>query len=273
MGIDFQKYRPWDGTRSNMARRVLALVKKEAVLALKSKWLIALIVLTYFFGVVAKMISIVFTPAKFEAEFFWEFYKDGQLWFILVSAVVGSGLIADDLRNKSIVLYFSRLPKSTYVAGKFGVAASVLSIVVLLPGILLFFMALLSSSESWNQLFNHMWILGAIIIMSLLIILLLSSVSLAISTLTSDKRYAGAGIFIIFLLSDIVAGVLNEILNSDRLVMVSVWDNIGIVGRHLFGIKVYYNFPWYESLLVLVAVIACSAGIIYWKIFRKEVRV
>jgi len=143
MGIDFQKYRPWDGTRSNMARRVLALVKKEAVLALKSKWLIALIVLTYFFGVVAKMISIVFTPAKFEAEFFWEFYKDGQLWFILVSAVVGSGLIADDLRNKSIVLYFSRLPKSTYVAGKFGVAASVLSIVVLLPGILLFFMALL----------------------------------------------------------------------------------------------------------------------------------
>jgi len=80
----------------------------------------------------------------------------------------------------------------------------------------------------------------------------LSSVSLAISTLTSDKRYAGAGIFIIFLLSDIVAGVLNEILNSDRLVMVSVWDNIGIVGRHLFGIKVYYNFPWYESLLVLV---------------------
>jgi len=273
MGIDFQKYGTWDGARSSSFSRAMALIKKETILALKSKWLIALIVLTYFFGVVTRMISIVFTPVKFEPAFFQGFFDDSQLWFILVSAVVGAGLIADDLKNKSIVLYFSRLPKSTYVAGKFGVAASVLSIVVLLPGIVLFFMALLSSSESLAHLLDHMWILGAIVLVALLIIALMGSVSLMISGLTSDKRYAGAGIFMIFLLSDIVAGVMKNILKNDRLAMISLWNDIKVVGSHLFRMQNPYNFPWYESLLVVIAVMAFSAGIIYWKFFKKEVRV
>jgi hypothetical protein len=273
VGIDFQKYRSWDGTRSSTVKKIAVLVKKEAFLALKSKWVIALIVLAYFFGVVTKMMSIIFTPVKFEPSFFQGFFDDGQLGFILMAAVVGSGLIADDLKNKSIVLYFSRLPKSAYAAGKFGVLTGVLSIVVLLPGVLLFFMALLSSSESLTVLLDHMWILGAIIATGLFIIAMMSSVSLAISSITSDKRYAGAGIFIIFLLSDIVAGIMKDILKNDRLAMISIWNNINMVSNHLFRIEVPYNFPWYESLLVLVAVMACSAGIFYWKIFRKEVRV
>ncbi len=273
MGIDFQKYRSWDGTHSSMIKRVAVLVKKEAFLALKSKWVIALIVLTYFLGVVTRMMSIVFMPVKFESSFFQGFFDDSQLWFILMAAVVGSGLIANDLRNKSIVLYFSCLPKSAYAAGKFGVVAGLLSIVVLMPGVLLFFMALLSSSESLANILDHIWILGAIVATGLFITALMSSVSLAISSITSDKRYAGAGIFMIFLLSDIVAGVMKDILKNDRLAMISIWNNIRMVGNQLFRMKLPYDFPWYESLLVLAAVIICSAGIIYWKIFKKEVRV
>ncbi|MEA2053944.1 MAG: hypothetical protein U9O96_02325 [Candidatus Thermoplasmatota archaeon] len=273
MGIDFQKYRSWDGMHSNMGQRVLTIVKKGAVLAFKSKWVIALIILTYFFGVVTRLVSIIFMPVKFEPEFFQGFFDESQLWFILMSAVVGSGLIADDLKNNSVVLYFSRVSKAGYITGKFGVLASVLSVVVLLPGILLFFMALLSSSESWSQLFDHLWILGAIMATGLFIIALMGSVSLAISSLTSDKRYAGAGIFIIFLFSGIIAEVLKDILENDRLAMISIWNNVRVVGWHLFNTQNSYNFPWYESLLALAAVIMCSAGIIYWKIFRKEVRV
>ena len=273
MGIEFQKYRPWKGTRLSTIERVAALVKKETFLALKSKWVIALVVLTYFFGVITRMMTIVFTPTKFDAEFFQGFFNDGELWFILMAAVVGSGLIADDLRNNSIVLYFSRLPRSAYAAGKFGVVAAVLSITVILPGILLFFMALLSSSESLGHLLDHMWILGAIVAAGVLIIALMGSISLAISSITSDKRYAGAGIFMVFLLSDIVAGVMENIMGYERLAMISLWNNIKAVSMHLFGMENFYDFPWYESLLIIAVVITCSTGIIYFKLFRKEVRV
>lgn len=274
MGIEFQKYRPWKGIHLSTSKRVCALIKKEVFLALKSKWVIALIVLTYFFGVVTRLITIVFTPVKFEADFFQSFFDDSQLWFILMAAVVGSGIIADDLKNNSIVLYLSRLSRSAYIGGKFGVVAAVLSMVVLLPGILLFFMALLSSSESLAHILDHLWILGAIVATGLLVILLMGSISLALSSITSDKRYAGAGIFMVFLLSNIVAGVMEDIMGYERFAMISLWNNIKVVSMYLFRMEnSFYDFPWYESLLIIAAVITCAAGIIYVKIFRKEVRI
>lgn len=274
MGIDFQKYRSWEGAHMKICQRVFAIVKRGVLLAFKSKWVIALIVLTYFFGVVTRLLSIVFTPSKFEPQFFQGFYTDGQLWFILLAAVVGSGLIATDFHDNSVILYFSRaVSKRGYIIGKFGVLMSVLGIVVLVPGILLFFVALLSSPEPWGQVLSYIWVLGSVIAMSVLILILLGIVSLALSSLTSDKRYAGAGIFIIFLFPSIIAGILKDILNDDRLLMVSIWNNVTVVGRRLFDIENPYSFPWYESLLVIFGVILCAIGIIYWTIFRKEVRI
>ena len=273
MGIEFQTYRSWEGTPKSVYRRVLAMIHKGVPLAFKSKWVIALVILAYFFGVVSRLLSIIFMPVKFEPAFFQGFFNDGQLWFILLSAVVGSGLIADDVKHKSIVLYFSRLPKIGYLAGKFGVLAGVLSSVVLVPGVLLFTMVLLSSSASWDYIGSHLWILGAIITIGVFIIMVLSSVSLAFSSLTSDKRYAGAGVFMIFLFSGIMAEVMKNILGNDRLALISIWDNIRVVSSHLFSLDNPYGFPWYESLVVLAAVLLCSTGILYWTMYMREVRV
>jgi len=271
MGIDFHKYRPQKGIRTSLYQRVFALTKNGSYKLFKSKWILVLIILTYFFGVVTKLINLVFGSSNLESSFFIDFYEEGQLWFVLMAAVAGSGLIANDLKHRTVVLYLIRIPKKVYLAGKTGIIGSVLSVVILLPGIILFFVAVVSSTEPWSTFVENLSILGAVAIMGMLIILLLSTVSLAISSLTSDKRYAGAGIFIIFMFSDILSGLLRSIIDNDSLAMVSVWNNVRVVGRHLFGVETPYSYPWYDSLAVLAVVFISSASILYYTVFKKEV--
>jgi len=271
MGIDFQKYRLRKSMHTSLYQRVFIMTKNGAYQLFTSKWVLALIVLTYLVGFVTKLLSIVFGNSSIEADFFYDFYKDGQLWFVLMAAVAGSGIIANDLKHHTIVLYFIRIPKKAYLAGKTGIVGSVLSVPILLPGVLLFFVAVVSSTDPWNTLVNNLWIFGAIVIMGIFIILLLSTISLAISSLTSDKRYAGAGIFVIFMFSDIISEALRSFIENDRLAMVSVWNNVRVIGWRLFDMEIQYSFPWYESIVVLVAVFICSAVILYWMLFKKEV--
>lgn len=273
MGINIEKYHRWKGAHTAKWQRIATITKKGARSAFKSKWIIALLVLAYFTGVVARIFGMVFFSFKFEASFFQELYGDMELWIILLAAVAGSGLIADDFKDKSLVLYFSRISKKGYLLGKFGVLSSVLSSVVFLPGLLLFLIALISSSESWSKLLDHFWILGAIVAMSFLIIVLLSSVAMALSSMTVDKRYAGAGIFIIFIFSDIIARILDGLVKNDLVHLISFWDNIDVVGRQIFDIGNKYSFSWYNSLVILLLVILLSIGILYWNLFRKELRV
>jgi len=274
MGIEYQKYRFLNEPRTGSMQRIGTIMKKEGLQVLKSKWVIALIVLTYFFGFVAHLIAIVFQSEKFEPEFFMSFFQDSQqLWFLLLAAIVGSGLISNDLKTNSVILYFTRIPKISYIVGKFGIFAIVLGVVTLLPGMILFFVALISSPESLSEFTHNFWILGAIVANSLVIIALLGVVSLAISSMSSDKRYAGAGIFIIFLFSEILSEALESILENERLAMVSIWNNINLVGHQLFDIEQSYSFAWYEPLLVLMGIVLCSLGVIYWRVFKKEVTV
>jgi hypothetical protein len=273
VGIEYQKYRSLSESRTGPVHRIGTILKKEVLQVFKSKWVIALIIFAYFFIFVTRLLSIVFQSEKFEAEFFMSFFQDGQLWFLLLAAIVGSGLIASDLKTNAIILYFTRIPKISYIVGKFEIFAIMLSVVTLLPSIILFFVALISSPDSLNELVDNFWILGAIVANSLVIIALLGVVSLATSSLSSDKRYAGAGIFIIFLFSEIISEALESILENERLAMVSIWKNINFVSYQLFDVKQSYGFAWYEPLVVLMSVVLCSVGVIYWRVFKKEVTV
>ena len=273
MGIEYEKYQFLNETRTGSMQRIGILLKKEALQVFKSKWVIALIVITYFFNFVTRLLSIVFQSDKFEPEFFMSFFQDGQLWFLLSAAIVGSGLIASDLKTNAVILYFIRISKISYITGKFGIFAIVLSVVTLLPSVILFFVALIASPESLSEFADNFWILGAITASSLVIIALLGVVSLAISSMNSDKRYAGAGIFIIFLFSEILSEALEAILENERLAMVSIWNNINFVSHQLFDVKQSYGYAWYEPLLVLMSIVLFSVGIIYWRVLKKEVTV
>ena len=151
--------------------------------------------------------------------------------------------------------------------------ASILGVVTVLPGMILFFVAALSSSNALNDTTSNVWILGSIITLSLFVIVLLGTLSLAVSSMTSDKRYAGAGIFILFIFSGIISEMLKTILENERFALISLWTNIDNIGNHLFNVKSSYSFPWYESLFILLLLMICSAGIIYWRVFKKEMAV
>src|SRR5438552_17784954 len=95
---------------------------------------------------------------KVDAQFFVVFMNAQAFFAIVLSAFAGPSLIAPDLANGALPLYFSRpLSRSEYVAARMLVLAGILSPITWVPGLLLF--AMQSGNAGWNW-FTDNWKLG-----------------------------------------------------------------------------------------------------------------
>lgn len=143
-------------------------------------------------------------------RFFLVFMNVQAIFAIFLAALIGPGLIAPDLANNALPLYFSRpLTRSDYVFARLAVLFGMLSMITWIPGLLLFLMQAGMAGGGW---FRANWTLGAGMVAGLAIwVLLVSIVALAGSAYVKWRVVAGALVLAFFFILAGVSVMINEI--------------------------------------------------------------
>ncbi len=146
---------------------------------------------------------------KIDAQFFVLFMNFQSSFAIVLAALAGPRLIAPDLANGALPLYFSRpLSRSEYVLAKMLVLVGLLSAVTWMPGLFLFGMQSGMAGWSW---FAANWTLGFAVFFGVLLwVLLVGLVALASSAYVKWRIVAGALVLGVFF---VLAGA-SEIINA-----------------------------------------------------------
>ncbi|MGA1793681.1 MAG: ABC transporter permease, partial [Thermoplasmatota archaeon] len=197
------------------------------------------------------------------------------LWIVLLTAVCGSGIIANDLRNNTFTLYFSRpITKSDYMVGKFLALSTILSVITLVPALIIFVARMAFINEPFIYILEHLWLLGGMLIASVVAIAIFSSIAMALSSMTNRGIFAGVGIFGSFIFASIVSDVMVEIFETDIFKVLNINLMMKNLIKPLFGIS--YNsgsmgFGYGVVAIVCLGLVAASWIAIFYKFNNKEV--
>jgi ABC-2 type transport system permease protein len=144
-------------------------------------------------------------------SFFLVFMVVQASFAVFLAALTGPGLIAPDLANNALPLYFSRpLSRLDYALGKLATLFGMLSCVTWIPGLLLFGMQVGMAGGEW---FQKNWKLGPGVIAGFgLWILLVSLVAMASSAYARIRPVAGGLILGFFFILGGASGLINGIL-------------------------------------------------------------
>jgi len=146
---------------------------------------------------------------------------------VFITALAGPSLIAPDLANNALPLYFSRpLTRWSYALARLTVIVGMLSVVTWIPGLLLFALQVGLAGGWW---FGTNWTLGAgVVIGFLLWLLVLGLVAMASSAYVKWRVVAGAVTLAVFF---ILAGVSVMIDQVFRVTWGHVLDPAWAVNR------------------------------------------
>ncbi len=143
-------------------------------------------------------------------QFFLVFMNVQAGFAIFLAALTGPGLIAPDLANNALQLYFSRpLTRTDYVLARLLVLCGMLSLITWLPGLFLFGMQVGMAGAGW---FRENWMLGAGMVAGFAVwVLLVSFVALASSACVRWKVVAGALVLAYFFILAGVSTMVNAV--------------------------------------------------------------
>jgi ABC-2 type transport system permease protein len=149
-----------------------------------------------------------------KADFFLTFMTV-QSWFIIfLAAITGPGLIAPDLANNALPLYFSRpLSCLDYAIARLLTQIGILSIISWIPGLLLFGMQAGMAGDKWLK---ENWEIGWTILAGFFFyILIVSLVALAASAYARLKMIAGGIVLGFFFILSGMAAMIDQVFRSD----------------------------------------------------------
>ncbi len=143
-------------------------------------------------------------------DFFLVFMRVQAVLAVILAAITGPGLIAPDLANNALLLYFSHpLTRADYTLGKLAVLFGILSCITWIPGLLLFGLQVGMADREW---FLDNWELGAGIVVGFMLwIALLSLVAVASSAYARMKIVSGALVLGFFFVLGGVSTLINEV--------------------------------------------------------------
>ena len=160
---------------------------------------------------------------------FFLVYMDVQSVFaVLLAALTGPSLIAPDLANNALPLYFSRpLTRLDYVVARMATLVGLLSLITWIPGVLLYWMESGMAGGAW---FLQNWYIAAGIFFGFVIwILLVSLVALACSAYVKWRIIAGGLVLGFFFILTGAAQMVNVVLRVG-------WGSLLNPGRSMFVI-------------------------------------
>jgi ABC-type transport system involved in multi-copper enzyme maturation permease subunit len=292
MAIYDQSYAPWTGTYASRATRIRSIVEMELAQPFKNIWVLLIVLLA--FALVLGWLLILFLVGSVQLNAIPAFalgnkiYRDGFFNFppgsnftlysmilMVLSATVGSTLIARDSRHRALLMYFSRsITRIDYMIGKFLSLFLFLLFVTLGPGLILFIGQLGMGSERLTFAQRMSDLLG-VTLHSLIMTVPVSAVVLAFSSLTKRAYLAAIGWSMFYLASETASSTLAFALKADWAKALS-WTNLT---THLASYCYVARAPsdpvlkcgWGVPLAVLLALTGVSLAIVWWRLRSVEV--
>jgi ABC-type transport system involved in multi-copper enzyme maturation permease subunit len=205
--------------------------------------------------------------------YFKTYFTNDSLLFliVLVLGFATAGLIADDLKHNSLQLYFSRpLGKKDYILGKMSVIFFFVLVLTALPGLVLLVFKLIFAG-SFKFFLAYPWLPLSILGYSALLTVFFAFYVLLLSALSKNTRYVTILVFMFYIFSDILRGILSETFRQPAMALFSIKANLQQAGAYLFGQKLPFAFPAVWSFVVLAGICVLSAVVLSRKIRSVEV--
>jgi len=201
---------------------------------------------------------------QINSQFFIVFMNAQAIFAVILAAFAGPSLVAPDLANGALPLYFSRpLSRADYVLARMFVLLGVLSPVTWIPGILLF--AMQSGMAGWSWTAQN-WRLGAGVFAGFALwITFVSLVALASSAYVKWRIVAGALVLGFFF---VLAGAAQMVAVVWRVEWGSALNpaiSMNQIWRTMLGAERITGLGMAECVLVLAAM----AGLLLVVLERK----
>ncbi len=140
-------------------------------------------------------------------------------WLALVAAIAGPPLVANDLRTRAFLIYFSRpISRLDYVLGKAGTLGWLLCSVTLLPNLVLY-VASIAFSPSLGTLMHTFPVAVEACLASLFAVVPCALLMLTLSALTRQPRFAAAAWAVVL----IFGFVSHQVLSRTRALADAGW--------------------------------------------------
>ena len=145
--------------------------------------------------------------------FFMSFMNAQKIFAVFLAALTGPGLIAPDVANNALQLYFSRpLTRLDYAGGRLAALMGLLSLITWIPGIAIFFMQAAMAGSGWGA---ANWRLGFGLFTGFMLwIFLVSLAALASSAWVKLRVIAGGLILGFFFILSGIAGTINGVFRG-----------------------------------------------------------
>jgi len=193
---------------------------------------------------------------------------------VLLVAWYGAGLVCEDRRLGAHLLYFSRpLSLANYVIGKLFVVGAFVLASVLVPGLVICTVAVFSSPD-WSFLREQGQVIVHVLLYSLVHTFVLSSLVLAISTISSRRIFALIGTVGFFLFTQVVGMMIAFLQKDGRWMTLGPLANLRRVAADLFGVEripgFRLNWPAELSWWALAATLVACWVLIVVRVRRME---
>ncbi len=283
MPIYDQSYAHWEGQLEGRLFRWLPITLNSIRVAFRSKMFVVVFCLalipfviwagaTFFVSPVENMRGDFAQGAKasFIKLALQSFFSYTTFGIILMVLFVGCGLIARDLKVKALEIYFSKpITLFDYLVGKVGVMFFFLFCMTLFPGVILYLLDYLLSSDTSGFLEKAPLLVGVVLI-SLLITVTVSMIVLAASSLCASARNAAILWFGFHLTLLITGWILWHVFNMHFLELIDIRASFSYLTQVALDVERDFTLPWIYPLLYLLLLNAGSAWILYRRVRRGE---
>lgn len=206
------------------------------------------------------------TPETFRS------FLEAQSFFVFATTIyVGAGLISNDRRANALQIYLSKpLTRADYIAGKLAILLTFLLLITLVPSLLLLLLQGMFAA-SFAFIREHLYLIPAITIASLVDTLVASFAMLALSSLSKSSRYVAIMYTGIMLFTNAIYGVLRLVTSGTSISWVSFTASLEQVGDVIFRVTPRYDTPIAVSFIVLLALVVVSLSILERRVRGVEV--
>lgn len=276
MAVYKRGYEPYEGSLTPEWSRFLIIARYAYRRVFDSRFLVGFFVVSAIYPLVCA--ALIYLPYNAAAEAFLEGRKlfpidgdffakylgwQGMLAFML-TGFLGPGLVAPDLANNALPLYFCRpFSRTEYVIGKMAVLAILLSVITWVPGLLLFAFKAYFAGFTWFA--QNSWMAVAMFVGSWVWIVALCFMALAMSAWVRWRIAAGALIFGLVFVAAGFGQALNQVLDTRIGNAVNLLAIIETIWRSLFRSARTPNMPVAAAWALIIA----FCGACYFLLAKK----
>ncbi|MCX7387899.1 MAG: hypothetical protein DWI22_11890 [Planctomycetota bacterium] len=203
-----------------------------------------------------------------ERHIFWSslllilFRRSQPFLLIPIVAVIAPPMISQDFRSRAFLLYFSRpLTKVQYIIGKAATISLYLLCVTMFPALLLYFVGVLLSPDI--SVLSATWDLPLrVILASFMIVIPCTALSLMLSSLTTESRYASFAWFAVWIFGHLTYVVIRSVANpgdSSMVQSLSLYETFNDLSSWILDPKLGVTHIETRFILLAVLTAVCTA--------------